>query len=67
MSQTNSLHWLYWKLESGQLKIIGTCSLFLRKLHDLSNNEAAPDSTRLVPTGLDTDFCCQSTTTSHTL
>uniref|UniRef100_A0A2K2BYE6 Uncharacterized protein n=1 Tax=Populus trichocarpa TaxID=3694 RepID=A0A2K2BYE6_POPTR len=41
----------------GQLKIIGTCSLFLRKLHDLSNNEAAPDSTRLVPTGLDTDFC----------
>jgi hypothetical protein len=42
-------------------------STFLRKLHDLSNNEAAPDSTRLVPTGLDTDFSCQSTTTSHTL
>ncbi|KAJ6947043.1 hypothetical protein NC651_001670 [Populus alba x Populus x berolinensis] len=31
-------------------------STFLRKLHDLSSNEAVPDSIRLVPTGLDTDF-----------
>lgn len=43
-------------------------STFLWKLHDLSNNEAAPENNiRQVPTGLDIDFSCRSTTTSHTL